>query len=57
MAKRRSKLYFSILAFLTFNVADLRSQCYIQYGWKWPGQSVTYHINSNLSSTGATQSD
>ncbi len=35
-----------------------QSQCYLSYyGWKWPTNNVTYHINSGLGTVLATQQE
>ena len=56
MNKKILKSIRIIIPIIILNLSNLFSQnCYIKSGQRWQGNSVTYHINSNLGNAFATQ--
>jgi Matrixin len=58
MNKRLWEFLGILLLFLTLQISKIfAQQCFIYNGYKWPVNSVTYHINSNLQTPYATQEE
>jgi hypothetical protein len=55
MNLNRLWLPLGVILIVIFYAPELLSQCYIQYGWRWQSNTVTYQINSSLATPWATQ--